>query len=726
MKAKISKGSGFRGALNYLLGGGRGEIIGGNMAGKSQAELSAEYGAVRCQRPDVKRPVWHCSLSLPIGDNLSVEQWREIAADFCRKMDIKDNQYCIIRHDDKQHKHIHILLNRVTTDGAIWYADRDVFRAIEACRQLEQAKAYLRDTSSWDNTSRKYYPTKREEGRLRKGQDVTRQIIHDTIRRVIDDAPRKLTPQEYISELQKAGIATRPNISSTGRVNGFSFAIGERRYTGSKVGAKWAQLRQQIDYQPGRDNTYLMRIIGRKPQDMAFAPAEFEQYLNALDMYMSSPTIAIDLRDNIQRIGIDRLTRGIRQLNKGHYEQLAELYNEQKKAWAKIRAQRPPMRLTARDMTAAAVMFAVNPALGALMILPYVLDTLMRLHHKVQATEIAKEIADLKAEIIRNDQRQDTLKELCTNNKQFMEEIKTMKSDEREIIKNNVENRINKTAQESKNFSNYVDYINQSGIKAIQPTYDELAAMYDRDIWRDNNTVLRGTDTMLDAAATATAERPEMRAVYILPMIFDLLARTNKDDRVDGPILERVINDFRQIASQYVKAELKAEQKEEQELLKQTRERNANLYNQIHRQDIADRPLPEARPGMILGKISLHKEDYDYLIKVFNDYRRMREVYNNAMSEKYYDEKEIKKLNEQYKDVSSRLADNQRITNNLSNRCKSLENRNTELSEDIELVEAFLSEKGLHKPLEDWIEARDAIKDATQTIQRQQYDGLEM
>ena len=132
MKAKISKGAGFRGVVNYLLDKERGEIIGGNMAATTQAGLSAEFGAVRTMRPDIAKPVWHVSLSLPPGDSLSVEQWREVAADFLHKMDVKDNQFCIVQHKDKAHQHIHIVLNRVTTDGGVWYADRDVFRAIEA------------------------------------------------------------------------------------------------------------------------------------------------------------------------------------------------------------------------------------------------------------------------------------------------------------------------------------------------------------------------------------------------------------------------------------------------------------------------------------------------------------------------------------------------------------------------------------------------------------------
>ena len=469
-----------------------------------------------------------------------------------------------------------------------------------------------------------------------------------------------------------------------------------------------------------------MQMIGRKPQDLAFSPSEFERYRSVLDKYIENPTLAVDFRDDIKKIDVSKLTRGLKTLNNGHYEQLAALYDEQKKAWAKIRAQHPPMRLTSRDMTAAAVMFAINPALGALVALPYALDRLIRLHNKIEAANISKEITQLKAEITRNNRRKDALKELYQSQRQFKEEIVKMRKEEREIIRSNVSKRINVTAKKDKNFINYVDYINQSKIRDVQPTYDELASMYQRDVWRNNNdAVLRGTDVMLDAAATATSERPEMRAVYILPMIFDIMARTNADDRIDGQMLERVINDFRQIAPQYVKAELTAEQKEEQELLRQTRERNDNLRNQIRKQDIVDRPLPEVRPNKITGKVSLSKEDYDYLANVFNDYRHMREVYNEAQSEKYYDAQEIKKLHDKIKELDYKLSDNQSILNNLSKRCKALEGKNAELSADMELIETYINENGLDKSVAEWIEAREAIKDAAQAIQRQ-YDGMEM
>ena len=701
------------------------------MAATTQAGLSAEFGAVRTMRPDIAKPVWHVSLSLPPGDSLSVEQWREVAADFLHKMDVKDNQFCIVQHKDKAHQHIHIVLNRVTTDGGVWYADRDVYRAIEATRQLEAEKDYLRDTADRDNTDKKFRPTKKEEGRKAKGQDIPRQQVHDAIRRVIDTAPRKLTTKEFIEALRKEGIEARPNIASTGRVNGFSFCLGEHKYTGSKVNAKWAQLQKEIDYQPSRDNAYLLELIGRKPQETAFGPQEFKQYREALDKYIANPTIAVDLRDDIKRIGINKLTRGLQELNNEHYQQLAALYDEQRQTWQKIRAQRPPMRLTARDMTAAAVMFALSPALGALVVLPYALDRLIRHNRKAQAKEISREIAELKAEIIKNNRRRDALIELRAENKQFAEDIRKMKTEERQIIRDNVKNRINTTAEQNKDFTNYIDYINQSRIRDTQPTYDELAAMYEREAWRKNNAVLRGTDTMLAAAVSAASDRPENRALYILPMVFDALSKVEGvDDRIDGQTLDRAIQDFgtQDIASQYVHADMEATKAEEIELIKQTRERTHELTAQIRRIDIAEQPLPAPKINRLTNKVTLTPEEYERMAAVYKQYEILQAAHKQAQYNNYDDAKKIKELEAKNKDLEGRLSDYDRAFVAARDGRNAAENKTVELSEKLEIIETYITANGLDKALADWISAKEALENQMQDIAQSMSDfsGMEM
>ena len=131
MKAKISRGGGFRGALNYVLDVGKdatgdklAEIVGGTMIARDAAGMSREFSAVRQLRPDIKRPVWHCSLSLPPGDKLDPAKWQEVAGDFMQEMGFPaDTQYTVVRHSDTDKDHVHIVASRISLSGNVWHGN---------------------------------------------------------------------------------------------------------------------------------------------------------------------------------------------------------------------------------------------------------------------------------------------------------------------------------------------------------------------------------------------------------------------------------------------------------------------------------------------------------------------------------------------------------------------------------------------------------------------------
>lgn len=133
----VRKGSGFRGLLNYLRDGKKndprippGEIIGGNMSGANPRSLSVEFAAVRRQRPDCKRPVVHESLSLPVGHNLTPEQWRTAADAYLRERGINPDKHPFVlwKHTDTDHNHIHIVVSRIAVDGSLAREQRGDYR----------------------------------------------------------------------------------------------------------------------------------------------------------------------------------------------------------------------------------------------------------------------------------------------------------------------------------------------------------------------------------------------------------------------------------------------------------------------------------------------------------------------------------------------------------------------------------------------------------------------
>ena len=86
MIAKMSKGRGFRGALNYDITKEGGRIISTNMAGKNPRELAAEFGEIRKLRPNLGKAVMHVSLSAALGEKLTDEKWQGIGQRYLRGM----------------------------------------------------------------------------------------------------------------------------------------------------------------------------------------------------------------------------------------------------------------------------------------------------------------------------------------------------------------------------------------------------------------------------------------------------------------------------------------------------------------------------------------------------------------------------------------------------------------------------------------------------------------
>lgn len=145
------KGSGFRGAADYLMRAGRDEpagiIIAGNMVARDSRSIAAEFKVSRQLRPDVNKPVWHASLALPPGQSLNDQDWDKAARVFMEEMgfDPAAHQWTAIRHDDREHQHIHILASRIrVTDGKLSRERRGDYKLSHAAARKAAAAVGLK------------------------------------------------------------------------------------------------------------------------------------------------------------------------------------------------------------------------------------------------------------------------------------------------------------------------------------------------------------------------------------------------------------------------------------------------------------------------------------------------------------------------------------------------------------------------------------------------------
>jgi hypothetical protein len=269
--AKITRGGSFRGAARYALDDRHGldrehqpEIIGGNMAGRTSSELAREFEAVRQQRPDIRQPVEHVSLSLARDDRaLSNDEMARLADEYLRRRghDLDHVQYVVIRHHDRDHQHCHVLLNRIRTDGTVVPQQyREYLRSKEACRALEREFGLRRVRNERPRFGERV-PTRAEDRMARdRGLVSEKEQLKALIREAAKGSP---TMSEFVRRLRARGVQVRANVARTGHVSGISYRLECVAVKGSGLGRPYTfeglQRQQGVRYEAARDLPALER-----------------------------------------------------------------------------------------------------------------------------------------------------------------------------------------------------------------------------------------------------------------------------------------------------------------------------------------------------------------------------------------------------------------------------------------------------------------------------------
>ncbi|WP_236708999.1 relaxase/mobilization nuclease domain-containing protein [Pantoea ananatis] len=269
---KIKRGKSFAGVVLYALKLGKHHktdpvVIGGNMLGDSATDLIAEFCASASLRSDVAKPVWHNSLRLPVGESLTTKQWVSFADDYMNRMGFSETHLrCYVMHDDQAGQHIHIIASRVDLIGGKLYLGRNenlistrVIQELEIAHELTKTKGPSPSHSPSPSSKRKRLSRSEEQKEKREGQPTPKTFLQNTIDEILTNAN---DISSFVEALAENGITTIPNISSTGRMNGFSFEYAGIAFKASQLGKaySWATLQEKLRYAPERDTPLLFAL----------------------------------------------------------------------------------------------------------------------------------------------------------------------------------------------------------------------------------------------------------------------------------------------------------------------------------------------------------------------------------------------------------------------------------------------------------------------------------
>lgn len=152
MIAISSKSQSFGAIAKYLIAGRSGEewdrvawTTSRNLP-TADPELAGIIMRATAEQSDrVTRPVYHLALSFDPGDTVDRATMERVADDVLRRLGLDEYQVVMVAHRDREHQHVHLLVNRVHPEtGRAWEKSHD-YRIIQQVLREEERVLGLRE-----------------------------------------------------------------------------------------------------------------------------------------------------------------------------------------------------------------------------------------------------------------------------------------------------------------------------------------------------------------------------------------------------------------------------------------------------------------------------------------------------------------------------------------------------------------------------------------------------
>ena len=231
MIAKIVKGSGFREVTGYIIDSKKNAriIAHAGLFIEDVDTITKAFEAQAGMNPKVSRPVGHIALGFSKEDEsrLTSRIMAEIALEYMGRMGIRNTQFFIVRHFDKEHPHIHIAYNRIDNDGRTISDKNERLRSARICKELT-LKYGLHMAKGKDHVKTE---------RLRE-PDKTKYELYSLLRTEVRKAGNW---KELIAGLSEKGVDVRFKYKGkSDEVQGVVFIMNGYSFSGSKIDRRFS------------------------------------------------------------------------------------------------------------------------------------------------------------------------------------------------------------------------------------------------------------------------------------------------------------------------------------------------------------------------------------------------------------------------------------------------------------------------------------------------------
>ena len=200
--------------VNYVMDGEKGyELDRNNLCGSTPKEIVEEMKMIQ----DFNKRATHKTFSMVIspdikdGKNLSDDELRGITKDYLNKLgiDTEKQQYVAFVHTEKEHKHVHIIANRVQPNGKLISDHHIGKRAQWIAHGIAKERGLV-------SAKEKMFENMKT---IDKVKDNLKTEIFCKHQAVMKERPK--TFQNYINQMKQKGLEVNPTINRQGQVQGF-------------------------------------------------------------------------------------------------------------------------------------------------------------------------------------------------------------------------------------------------------------------------------------------------------------------------------------------------------------------------------------------------------------------------------------------------------------------------------------------------------------------------
>ena len=231
MMAKIVKGSDFKGVVDYILDKGKNTQVVAyeGLFMENRETIAMSFNAQSRMNSKVAKPVGHIALSFSKEDEprLTNRVMAGIALEYMERMGIRNTQFFIARHFDKEHPHVHIAFNRIDNNGNTISDKHERLRSTRICKELT-LKYGLHMANGKENVKR---------NRL-KEPDKTKYELYDILK---TEVGRCGNWGVLVGNLKRQGVDVHfSHRGQTNEIHGVVFSKNGYRFNGSKVDRRFS------------------------------------------------------------------------------------------------------------------------------------------------------------------------------------------------------------------------------------------------------------------------------------------------------------------------------------------------------------------------------------------------------------------------------------------------------------------------------------------------------